>query len=152
MGERDPWASTDHFALARRAAGIEQPSMWCVYVIRLNPDEQGNQKYYVGSTSSLMSRIHNHAMGNERSSAWVKRWGYDSLVETRYCVNRESALTTEVALTVEWKVKMGWRHVRGAQDCRSDDGTNGQPAYWEAPERGTQRERSRSRDQQEAGE
>ena len=50
--------------------------MWCVYAIRLGADRE-DSKYYVKATHSLMSRIHNHAMGNERSSAWVRRWGYD---------------------------------------------------------------------------
>ena len=62
-------------------------------------------------------------------------------LETRYCQNKESALTTEVALAVENKCRFGWRHVRGAQDCRGDDGAQGRPAYWEAPKEGTERAR-----------
>ena len=144
MGSRE-LDTPDHCARSRRAAGIEEPRMWCVYAIRLGADREGNSKYYVGATHSLMSRIHNHAMGNERSSAWVRRWGYSSLCETRYCVDEASALFCEVALCTEYKVKYGWTHVRGGQDCRSDDGAQGRPRYWEAPDQGTERTRVRSR-------
>ena len=70
MAEQDPWASADHFALARRAAGIEEPKMWVVYVIQQPPDKDGTPKYYVGSTQSLMARIHNHCTCNDLSSTW----------------------------------------------------------------------------------
>ena len=54
-----------------------------------------------------MNRLHNHIMGNERSAAWVRRWKYEELVETRPFHERPSALTTAVGLTVEYKARYG---------------------------------------------
>ena len=136
----------EHQLEAQRAAGIREPKMHVAYVLLLGADENGVHKYYVGSTCNWMQRIHNHIMGNESSSAWVRRWKYEELVETRHCHDRLSALTTEVGLTIQYKARYGWRNGRGAQDVRSDDGAQGRPAYWEPPEEGLERaRRNRSR-------
>ena len=136
----------EHQREAQRAAGILEPKMHVVYCLRLGADEHGVSKYYVGSSCNFMNRLHNHIMGNDRSAAWVRRWKYEELIETRHCQDRLSALTTEVGLTVQYKALYGWRSVRGEQDVRSDDGHQGRPAYWEPPEEGLERaRRSRSR-------
>ena len=135
----------EHQREAQRAAGLREPKMHVVYCLRLGADEHGVTKYYVGSSCNFMNRLHNHIMGNERSAAWVRRWKYEELIETRHCQDRLSALTTEVGLTVEYKALYGWRNVRGGQDVRSDDGHQGRPAYWEPPEEGLERARARSR-------
>ena len=83
-------------------------------------------------------------MGSELSAAWVRRWKYEELIETRHCQDRLSALTTEVGLTVQYKAMYGWRNVRGGQDTRGDDGAQGRPAYWEPPEEGVERARRSS--------
>ena len=137
----------EHQLEAQRAAGIREPKMHVVYCLRLGADEHGVSKYYVGSSCNFMNRLHNHIVCNERSSAWVRRWKYEELIETRHCQDRLSALTTEVGLTVHYKALYGWHRVRGAQDTRADDGAQGRPAYWEPPEEGLERarrERSRS--------
>ena len=74
-------SSGDHLTEAKRAAGLAEPKMWAVYVLRLNCDEQGNPKFYVGMTNNLWQRLHNHARGNKRSSNWVLKWGYAKVVE-----------------------------------------------------------------------
>ena len=136
----------EHQREAQRAAGIREPKMHVVYVLRLGADENGISKYYIGSSCNFMNRLHNHIMGNESSSAWVRRWKYEELIETRHCQDRLTALTTEVGLTVQYKALYGWRNVRGAQDVRADDGAQGRPQYWESPEEGLERaRRSRSR-------
>ena len=136
----------EHQHEAQRTAGILEPKMHVVYALRLGAGEDGASRYYVGSSCNFMNRLHNHIMGNERSSAWVRRFKYEELIETRHCQDRLSALTTEVGLTVQYKAMHGWRNCRGAQDCRADDGAQGRPAYWEPPEEGLDRaRRSRSR-------
>ena len=136
----------EHQLEAQRAAGLREPKMNVCYVIRCGADENGVHKYYVGSSCNFMSRLHDHILGNERSSAWVRRWRYEELVETRHCHDRLRALTTEVGLTVHYNALHGFRIVRGAQDCRADDAAQGRPAYWEPPEEGLERaRRSRSR-------
>ena len=135
----------EHQLEAQRAAGIREPKMHVCYVLLLGADENGVHKYYVGSSCNFMNRLHNHIEGNDLSSAWVRRWGYEELVETRHCHDRLSPLATEVGLTVHWKALMGWRHVRGGQDVRADDGAQGRPAYWTPPEEGRERARARSR-------
>ena len=140
----------EHQREAQRAAGIREPKMHVVYVLRLGADQDGVSKYYVGSSCNFMARLHNHILGNESSSAWVRRWKYEELVETRHCQDRLSALTTEVGLTVQYKCMHGWSNVRGAQDCRADDGAQGRPAYWEPPPEGLERAR-RDRSRSPAG-
>ena len=137
----------EHQLEAQRAAGLREPKMNVCYVLRLGADEQGVHKYYVGSSCNWMNRLHNHIMGNDRSSAWVKRWKYEELVETRHCHDRLSALTTEVGLTVQYKARYGWDNVRGAQDTNSGSSRRSQPQYWEPPDEGLERagrDRSRS--------
>ena len=126
----------EHQREAQRAAGILEPKMHVVYVLRLGADEHGVSKYYVGSSCNFMQRLHSHIMGNDRSAAWVRRWKYEELIETRHCQDRLSALTTEVGLTVQYKALYGWRNVRGGQDTRADDGAQGRPVYWEPPKEG----------------
>ena len=133
-----------HLLEARRAAGISRPEMHVVYVLRLKPDEQGVAKWYVGHTRCLMERLHNHIMGNERSAAWVRRWGYEQLVETRYCEGHASGITTEVGLTIEYKAMYGWDNVRGGQDVNAGSSISAQPSYWEPPEEGLLASRARA--------
>ena len=115
----------EHQLEAQRAAGIREPKMHVCYVLRLGAGEDGASRYYVGSSCNFLNRLHNHIMGNDRSAAWVRRWGFEELVETRHCQDRLSALTTEVGLTAVYKARYGWRFCRGAQDCRADDGAQG---------------------------
>ena len=75
------------FQLQRAAAGVarkgETPNMWAVYVLELRADpETGDPKFYVGHTNALLRRIHDHALGNTNSCAWVRRWGYQKVLET----------------------------------------------------------------------
>ena len=133
-----------HLLEARRAAGISRPEMHVVYVLRLKPDEQGVAKWYVGHTRCLMERLHNHIMGNERSASWVRRWGYEKLVETRYCEGHVSGITTEVGLTVEYKAMYGWDNVRGGQNNNTNSSISAQPSYWEPPADGLVAHRARS--------
>ena len=135
----------EHLTEAKRAAGICEPKMHVCYVLLLKPDEHGTHKFYVGSSCNFMNRLHNHVMGNDRSSAWVKRWGFQELVETRHCHDRLSALTTEVGLTVQYKARFGWDNVRGGQDVNAGSSRRAQPAYWEPPAEGLERRRDRSR-------
>ena len=135
----------EHQLEAQQAAGIREPKMHVVYVLRLGADEHGVSTYYVGSSCNFMNRLHNHIVGNERSAAWVRKWGYQDLVETRHCHDRLSALTTEVGLTVQYKARYGWDNVRGAQDVHAGSSRAAQPQYWEPPEDGLERRRARSR-------
>ena len=136
----------EHQLEAQRAAGLREPKMNVCYVLRLGADEQGAHKYYVGSSCNWMNRLHNHIMANDRSSAWVKKWRYEELVETRHCHDRLSALTTEVGLTVQYKARYGWDNVRDGQDTNSGSSRRSQPQYWEPPDEGLERaRRDRSR-------
>ena len=120
--------------------------MWAVYVLRLNCDEQGNPKYYVGMTNSLWRRLHDHARGNERSAQWVLRWGYVKPVETIYCDNEDNARMTESAMTLHYKTQYGWDHVRGAHDINRNSSVQGKPRFWDFDDEGKEgEERDRSR-------
>ena len=91
-----------------------------------------------------MNRLHNHIQGNDLSAAWVRRCGFEELVETRACFDERGATTTEVGLTVQYKMRFGWDHVRGGCDINVNSSRAAQPGYWEAPEDGLLRNRSRS--------
>ncbi len=69
----------EHQRGAQRAAGIREPKMHVAYVLRLGADENGVHTSYVGSSCNFMNRLHNHIEGNDLSSAWVRRWGYEEL-------------------------------------------------------------------------
>ncbi len=83
-------------------------------------------------------------MGNDRSAACVRKYGFQELVETRACFDERSATTTEVGLTVAYKARFGWDNVRGSCDVNVNSSRYAQPAYWEAPAEGLERDRSRS--------
>ena len=141
-------SSGDHLTEAKRCAGLAEPKMWAVYVLRLNCDEQGNPKYYVGMTNNLWNRLHNHARMNDRSSKWVLKWGYVKVVEAVHCDNEDNAKMTESAYTLHYKTQYGWDHVRGAHDVNPNSSLRAQPPWWDfTPEgkEGERRERSRSR-------
>ena len=135
----------EHQLEAQRAAGLREPKMHVCYVLRLGADETGAHKYYVGSSCNFMNRLHSHIMGNDRSAAWVRKWKYEELVETRHCHDRLTALTTEVGLTVHYKALYAWDNVRGAQDTNSQSSRRSQPSYWEPPDEGLEARRARSR-------
>ena len=126
----------NHFSELKRIAGISEPKAYVCYVLLLKPDEHGVPKYYIGSSCNFMQRLHNHRMSNELAAAWVKKWGFQELVEARYCHDRLCALSIEVGLTVAYKARYGWDNVRGAQDCNSNSSRRAIPSYWEPPEEG----------------
>ena len=145
-------SSTDHLVISKRAAGLVEPKMWAVYVLRLNCDEQGNPKFYVGMTNSLWKRLHDHARGNDKSAKFVLKWGYVKVVESIYCDNKDNAIMTEAAMTLHYKTQYGWDHVRGASDVNPNSSLKGQPHWWDFTSEGREgeeRDRSRSRDRRE---
>ena len=130
----------DRFLQQRRAAGIDPDPMYWVYVLELGADKEGVPKYYVGHTSNLQRRIHDHCTQN--SVAWVRRWGFVSVVQV-IRTTEENALGLEIAKTTEWKAKWGWQNVRGGVDNNPRESPL--PAYWSAPPRGLEEHRARSR-------
>ena len=139
--------SSDHFTEGKRAAGLVEPKMWAVYVIRCQCDEEGNPRYYVGMTNNLWQRLHNHARGNKWSSKVVQQWGYVKVVEAVYCDNEDNAKMTESALTLHYKTQYGWDNVRGAHDVNPNSSLAGQPHWWDFGQEGKEgeiRDRSRS--------
>jgi predicted GIY-YIG superfamily endonuclease len=136
------------FQLQRAAAGVarrgETPNMWAVYVLELRPDpETGDPKFYVGHTNALLKRIHDHAVGNSNSCAWVRRWGFCKVLET-IRTDGHSALVLESSKTAEYKVRFGWDHCRGCQDNNPGSSLSAQPSFWTAPPEGTERDRERT--------
>ena len=141
-------SSGDHLTESKRCAGLAEPKMWGVYVLRLNCDEQGNPRFYVGMTNNLWNRLHNHARGNDRSSKWVLKCGYVKVVEAVYCDNEDNAKMTESAYTLHYKTQYGWDHVRGSHDVNPNSSLRAQPTWWDFTAEGREgerRERSRSR-------
>ena len=130
----------ERFLAQRRAAGLTDDPMWFVYVLELKPDHDGVPKFYVGHTSRLQRRIHDHMCS--KTVAWVKRFGVKSVLRVfRTC--EEDALGLEVAKATELKAKYGRQNVRGGVD--NNAGESPLPHYWAAPAKGlSPRARSRS--------
>ena len=132
--------TAERFRAQRRAAGIDPDPMWWVFVLELKADSDGVTRYYVGHTSRLQRRIHDHM--NSSTSAWVKRWGVQSVMR---CIRttEDDALGLEIGICTELKAKKGWQYVRGGVDNNPRDSPV--PHYWEAPARGMCPDRQRSR-------
>ena len=130
----------ERFLAQRRAAGLTEDPMWCVYILELKIDLDCVPKFYVGHTSRLQRRIHDHMCS--KTVAWVKRFGVKSVLRVfRTC--EEDALGLEVAKATELKAKHGWQNVRGGVD--NNAGESPLPHYWAAPAQGlSPRARSRS--------
>ena len=96
---------SERFLDQRRAAGLSDDPMWFVYILELKPDQHGVPKYYVGHTSRLQRRIHDHMTG--KSVEWVKRWGVNSVLQV-IRTTEEDALGLEVAKCTWLKAKRGW--------------------------------------------
>ena len=133
----------ERFEAQRRAAGIASSNnMWWVYVLELKAGEDGLPKFYIGHTSRLERRLHDHMTG--RSCEWVRQYGVLTVLE---CLktSEEGALGLEVAKTTEYKLKYGWDHVRGGRDNNPGSSLAVLPRYWQAPPEGLQPRRPRSR-------
>jgi predicted GIY-YIG superfamily endonuclease len=82
-----------------------------LYILKLKQD-----KYYVGTTSQYYAedRIDQHKNGFY-SAQWVKKYGYDSVVEVRELgyVTKEEAEREEKRVTLEYMEKFGRENVRG---------------------------------------
>ena len=133
----------ERFEAQKRAAGIAKTNnMWWVYVLELKPGEEGLPKFYVGHTSRLERRLHDHMTG--RSCEFVRQYGVLTVLE---CLktSEEGALGLEVAKTTEYKLKYGWDHVRGGRDNNPGSSLAVLPRYWSAPPEGRQPRRARSR-------
>ena len=133
----------ERFEAQKRAAGIAKTNnMWWVYVLELKPGEDGLPKFYVGHTSRLERRLHDHMTG--RSCEFVRQYGVLTVLE---CLktSEEGALGLEVAKTTEYKLKYGWDHVRGGRDNNPGSSLAVLPRYWSAPPEGLQPRRARSR-------
>ena len=112
--------------------------MWCVYVLELCPDEDGRSNWYVGYTESgIMRRLHEHMTKSYQSSAWVRKHGVVRLAEVVRIHNPEDALLMECGKAVEYKIKYGWKRVRGGCDNNPGDSSAAIPSYWTAPAEGT---------------
>jgi predicted GIY-YIG superfamily endonuclease len=78
-------------------------SEYTTYVLSL-----GGGNIYVGSTTELERRLHNHRRGNKSSSIWVRTHGMDSVLEVRPGGKDEEKRTT-----IRYMQSHGYDKVRG---------------------------------------
>ena len=116
--------------------------MWWVYVLELKPDGDGLPRFYVGHTSRLERRLHDHM--TNRACEFVGLFGVLTVLE---CLktSEEGSLGLEVAKTTEYKLKYGWDYVRGGRDNNPGSSISVLPRYWDAPTEGLLSCRARSR-------
>ena len=79
-----------------------------IYVLRLN-----NNKYYIGKTNHILSRLNDHFTCSEKSSEWVKKHGVIKLVEICEVINQFQ----EDTKTLEYMNKYSIDNVRGGSFC-----------------------------------
>ena len=86
------------------------PKKQHLYILKLC-----NDKYYVGITSSLKSRIKNHF--GPMGTSWTKKHRPIEVVETITPADKE----LEKQKTIEYMIKYGFQNVRGAGWTQSSE-------------------------------
>lgn len=84
---------------------------WYYYVLQLS-----NEKYYIGITTNVSSRIHEHTYKEKKSAAFTKKNDVEQVVEIKYIglTNSNYAKKVEREVTISYMQKFGWKNVRGS--------------------------------------
>lgn len=80
------------------------------YVLQLQ-----HNKFYVGNTDNIYTRLLDHKLMTSASSLWVKEYGpVERVVE----ITRNCAKEDEHYKTLQYMSMFGWENVRGSSYCR----------------------------------
>lgn len=80
------------------------------YVLQLQ-----DNKFYVGNSDSIYTRLLDHCLMSSSSSLWVRQHGpVHRVVE----ISRDCSRDDELYKTLEYMTMFGWQNVRGAGYCR----------------------------------
>ena len=83
-----------------------------VYVLQLQ-----NNKFYVGTTDNIFTRLLEHEARGRYCAKWVKLHGpVHRVVE----IIQNAKSEDETQKTLEWMDLMGWENVRGGPYCKTD--------------------------------
>lgn len=96
-----------HYARIKKDTGAR----YFTYVLQLQ-----NNKFYVGSSDSIYTRLMDHCLMSASSSLWVRQHGpVQRVVE----ITRDCAKDDEAYKTMEYMSMFGWHNVRGGAYCRT---------------------------------
>lgn len=100
-------------AIRRQYARIKKdPSArYFTYVLQLQ-----NNKFYVGSSDSIYTRLLDHCQMSASSAIWVRQHGpVQRVIE----IARDCSKDDEAYKTMEYMSLFGWQNVRGGAYCRT---------------------------------
>ena len=86
-----------------------------VYVLQCEPDADGNETRYVGSSSNIERRTAEHLGLKSGGAAWCKLHKPISVLEVRLCNNKEEAAIMEVMLTAVHQSQTGYNCTKGGR-------------------------------------
>lgn len=96
-----------HYARIKK----DQTARYFTYVLQLQ-----NNKFYVGSSDSIYTRLMDHSLMSASSSIWVRQHGPVTRVIE---ISRDCNKDDETYKTLEYMSMFGWHNVRGGSYCRS---------------------------------
>ncbi len=99
-------------AIRRQYAKVKRDpgARYYTYVLQLQ-----DNKFYVGNSDSIYTRLLDHCMMSASSSLWVRQHGpVQRVVE----ISRDCSREDELYKTLEYMTLFGWQNVRGASYCR----------------------------------
>lgn len=100
-------------AIRRQYARLKKDpaARYFTYVLQLH-----SNKFYVGSSDSIYTRLLDHCLMSASSAIWVRQHGPVMRVVE---VSRNCSKDDEAYKTLEYMSLFGWQNVRGAAYCRS---------------------------------
>jgi predicted GIY-YIG superfamily endonuclease len=107
-------ATRTHLEIQRRYATLKKDRQvkYFVYVLQLQ-----NNKYYVGTTDNIFTRLLDHEGRGRYCAKWVKLHGP---VQRVLEIIQNARAEDEKNKTLEWMDLMGWENVRGGPYCKMD--------------------------------
>ena len=86
-----------------------------VYVLQCEPDADGNETRYVGSSSNIERRTAEHLGLKSGGAAWCKLHKPTTVLEVRLCNSKEEAAIMETMLTAVHQAQVGYQCCRGSR-------------------------------------
>ena len=101
-----------------------------VYVLELQPGEDGKKRRYVGSTTNVERRTAEHLGVKSGGAAWCKKYKPIDVISVRIVDSKEEAAAMEVMLCAIHMAECGINQCRGGRWNMSGD-MKKRPPYFE---------------------
>ena len=104
-----------------------------VYVLALEPDSEGREFRYVGTTQNLERRMAEHTGVKKGGAAWCAKHKPVDIISVKVCQTTEEAAAMEVMLCSMHQAQIGYQQVRGGRWNMPGD-MRRKPPHFEAAE------------------